>query len=381
MKKEIKELVDLYKIFSPSFQEQELSEYVQKKLKAAGVKFELMDDQIFSIKEGKPLLSAHMDQVSVQAITKVKMKKGKIKADGNLGADDKNGVWILLQLIRKYPDEVSFIFSTGEETVTQNDISDWLTVYGEELEKKVPYGLVFDRRGKGDIIGEMNEYCTEEFSNDVEACIGDLGYSGTMGVFSDADALSEHLSCVNLSCGYYKAHSEKEYTKVKELYNALAAGEKIINEMTQYYQKPIKYGGSWWRKSSAERGPAQDWLWDEDDRYHVWYCPICETIYLEDYMEDLDIDDDYTCADGCASKLMYYGECFDYELERLFDGDIPLTPENTRTYEETMFCPICGWYSYSNDEICADCGTTLLPTTPDGYTEPVDYHDEMLKEM
>lgn len=380
-KKELQELIDMYYIYSPSYKERDLSLYVQKKLRKAGIEFETFENQIYSLKEDKPLLSAHMDQVSVKAITKVEIKKGKIKADGNLGADDKNGVWILLQLIRKYPDDVSFIFSTGEETVTQCDIKDWINANWEFIDKHIPYALVFDRRGKGDIIGEFNEYCTQEFEDDVYACIDSLGFKPTMGVFSDADAISEHLSCVNLSCGFYNAHTEKEYTRIKSLYQGLYAGEKIITSMKQFYKAPEKYyGGRWYRQTGTHGTKDSTGWYYEDDQYHVWFCPMCDAIYLEDYMEDIDDCEFYICSEHkCGAALQYYGECYDYELERLFDGDVPLTTDTAQyEAEETKFCPQCGWYCTTANETCRDCGVALLPCEVDGYR---DYHDEMLKEM
>lgn len=371
---ELEELKDMYRIFSPSFYEQELSWYVQGKLIEAGVEFELMEDQIYSIKEGKPIFCAHLDQVSTMPISEITVNKGKIKGDGNLGADDKNGVWVLLQLLRKYSDDMSFIFSTGEETVTQCDIADLLKKKKDEIVGKIPFGIVFDRRGGGDIVGENNDYCVKEFEDDLHAVLGDLEYSPCIGLFSDADALSQYISCVNLSCGFHMAHTEKEYTVIAELYNALAAGEKIIKEVSGFYDKPVV--SNFWYGTKSYQSAYSGYY--DDDMYSVWYCPICEDIAIEDYIDDLDNEGDYICI-KCYSKLHYHGECYDYELERLFDGDIPLKDMKAHDTDDYVFCPICGWYTYMSDKtICPDCDTTLLKYVAEGY---IDYHDQALSGM
>ena len=309
MNKALKELVEMYMIFSPSEYEQELSLYVQDKLTKAGVEFKLHGDQVYSLKEGKPLLSAHMDQVSIKPLTKVKVQKGKIKGDGNLGADDKNGVWILLQMIRKFPEEVSFIFSTGEETIVQNDIKDLLRDE-KELIKTVPYGLVFDRRGKGDIIGEVNNYCVKEFEDDIAIVGEQFGYKPAVGVFSDADEISKYISCVNISCGYYRAHTENEYTVIKELKNALKFGFAIIKNIKQAYTKPDKLS-SWYSDRHDTKGAA----WGGYiEKYDIWKCKNCNDIYIEDYLRTIDINSNYICS-FCNTKLTYQGKWDDYEIE------------------------------------------------------------------
>jgi len=172
-------------------------------LTEAGIEFRVDEYlQIYNIIPNTPLLCAHQDQVGDTPIDKVvyikDRKKGLIiSGNGNIGADDKNGIFILLKLLTEFPN-ISFIFSTGEEA--RGDIESLLIQHSEELED-IKYGILFDRRNGSDIIGVMNNYCTQEMDDDLSLLGKKFGYESATGIFSDADALSDYISCVNLSCG------------------------------------------------------------------------------------------------------------------------------------------------------------------------------------
>jgi hypothetical protein len=135
----------------------------------------------------------------------------------SLGADDKNGIWIALLLLKRGVN-INFIFSHGEEcgcvgikqVVADTDIA-------QQIEKAA-YALVIDRRNKDDIIGYGNDYCLalddrlQKFAKD-----SGYGYTCAQGLCSDANHLSLLVETVNLSCGYYNAHSPSEYTNLSEL--------------------------------------------------------------------------------------------------------------------------------------------------------------------
>jgi hypothetical protein len=135
----------------------------------------------------------------------------------SLGADDKNGIWIALLLLKRGVN-INFIFSHGEEcgcvgikqVVADTDIA-------QQIEKAA-YALVIDRRNKDDIIGYGNDYCLA-LDDRLQKFAKDFGYGYTcaQGLCSDANHLSLLVETVNLSCGYYNAHSPSEYTNLSEL--------------------------------------------------------------------------------------------------------------------------------------------------------------------
>jgi putative aminopeptidase FrvX len=177
--------------------------------------------QIYSA-QGTALLSAHMDQVSQRPITKLFKGSSIWKADGNLGADDKNGIYIALAILRKNP-HLSFLFSTEEEIGGHPFPS---------VIKTSPYSLVFDRKGNSDIIGASNNYCSSTFESLIYRLSKKHKYQPTYGVYSDANQLSRmKIPTVNLSVGYYNAHTENEYTNINDLAKALSLGLHLIQSL------------------------------------------------------------------------------------------------------------------------------------------------------
>ncbi len=260
-------LKQLYWIHSPSGYEEGMQGFIRHELYKTGIPFETDNlNQIYRLDStDKPLVCAHSDQVKHKPLSTLTETNKKIYGDSNLGADDKNGIWIILNLLKEYPD-LNFIFSTEEEI--GGNIQNLLYNEQESIDN-IPYCLVFDRKGKGDIIGSMNDYCSNTFEKDVLTVGKSYGFKSNMGVWSDCDRLKDFINCVNISCGYYKAHTKKEYTVKKDLFNALEFAKAIIDNLTDYYfvetYEPVnsysKYGYSY-----------------PHDDYEVGdYCPYCES--------------------------------------------------------------------------------------------------------
>ena len=336
-------LEEMYLAHSPSFDEFEMFEIVTRELDKMGIKYEVDEYlQIYSIKENTPLLSAHMDQVGVNRVAKIVRKNGliygggivksklktvkkktkktsfkkKIKktpsfAYGNIGADDKNGVFIALAALAKAPN-TSFIFSTGEEAGGN---------IGVLLEKvdvsKCLYGIVLDRKGNGDIIGLMNDYCTKTFEKAVHRIGLEFGYEPSQGIFSDADALSNYISCVNVSVGYYNAHTEQEYTVIRDLKKALRFTLSILWRVKKNFAAPDKkafddywyYSGYKSYKSAKRQWVKGTPITNDDAPYYnenlFYYCPVCGLTYYED---DIGYSNDgfTACCPECATELERY---------------------------------------------------------------------------
>ncbi len=238
----MKILKELYAIRSQSGNEKNLSRYIQKHLDALKIDYEVDKfHQVFCLhNRNKPLIAAHQDQVlSVEPCKSIaENSEYIIGVGGNLGADDKNGVRLMLALLKKQPN-LNFIFSTQEETGS-GKIENILIKYANEL-RKIPYGLVLDRRGNSDIIGVDNDYCTLLFQNDIAKIGKRFSYLPNIGSFSDGDALSEYISCVNLSVGYFDAHKKSEYTCKKSFMKALSFTASIVENLTRHYRKPTKF--------------------------------------------------------------------------------------------------------------------------------------------
>ena len=95
-----------------------------------------------------------------------------------------------------------------------------------------------DRRGYKDLITTIGwtDLCSDEFLK----AIGyeKFGYQETEGLFTDVLTLKERgleISCINISCGYYEAHTDREFTVKKDLLNCLKLVEHIIETCTGVY--------------------------------------------------------------------------------------------------------------------------------------------------
>ncbi len=226
----IQDLINMYLIRSVSGKEDNLRDYVAHALILNNIPF-LEDEEgnIYRLSDNRPILSAHLDQVDTRKrLTTVSISGGSIIGDANLGADDKNGVWIVLNLvIADKGRTLNFIFSTGEEIGGIG--ARFLASKRAKTLKTCPYCLVFDRKGNGDIIGVENYYCSQDLQADCANIGLEYGYTPTNGVWSDADTFRDHVACVNLSCGYQSAHTDQEHTSIAGIKNALAYGQALIN--------------------------------------------------------------------------------------------------------------------------------------------------------
>ena len=238
-------LINIYCIHSPSKKEGLLSKYIQSLLDKAGIEYKVdKHHQIYNINPNKPLVCAHMDQVQQTSCEYTVIHNEYIYGFNDhkqvgLGADDKNGVWILIKLLQQYPD-LSFIFSVQEETGGKiYDLCQDIDI------SNIPYALIFDRKGGGDIIGASNNYCCNDLEQAIATIGEDYGYESAQGIYSDCDALSEYIACANLSCGYYNAHTDNEYTNVKELVNALDFGKALINDLPRQRYKLANNHNYW----------------------------------------------------------------------------------------------------------------------------------------
>ena len=331
-------LIDLYKIRSPSGQEREIKEYVEDFLKREKIKYNIDKyNQIFYLKKNTPLICAHMDTVELEPSTEFYMEYGGriLGKESFLGADDKNGVWILLNLIKIFKNSISFIFSTEEESMKMNIAS---IFDNRKILDSIKYCLVFDRRDGGDIIGTRNGYCNEDLENDIAEIGKEFKYKPASGIVSDCDAISTYgIPCVNLSCGYYKAHTKKEYTILKELIRSYKFGVKILKTLDKTYSRvePILLPnknimvddcishecpncGFELLDDKIKKGVCPFCNTEIEDSTELFMCDLCRETFPEEDLYEIEVNSEklYIC-DDCFYTLYEYcdncGEAFPIE--------------------------------------------------------------------
>lgn len=261
-------LSTLYRTYAPSGNERNMRIVVRIYLEGIRQRYSISPEGVlYRLEPGKPLICAHMDHIDISPCVRVEFEtKGEPIVRGfdaagkqtNLGADDKNGIFIALKLIQSFGKDINFIFSVEEEI--GGVCREFLQGFSEERTNSIPYGLIFDRRGGGDVIGTSNAYCEGDFEDAVLDIAEKFGYRRSTGTFSDCDHISEFIPCVNLSCGYYNAHTANEYTVLPELENALSLGRALIQGLgNRSFERPGSLFTSW--------GRELEW-WEDENEYN-----------------------------------------------------------------------------------------------------------------
>lgn len=266
MNKEL--LFHLYEIHSPSGSEKQMRRFVRKQAYACGATSVETDKfgNLLVVKgesETYPCLAAHLDQVQrnhsrdfrvVEIDGDVLGWSPKCHEQQGLGADDKNGIFICLEMLRKF-DALKCVFFVQEETGGHGSDNVSLDFF-----KDCRFVIEPDRKGCSDLITSMccGNVCSEDFQN----AIGyqQYNYRFDRGTFTDVANLVERgvgISCLNLSCGYYSAHTDHEITVLAHLQNCMDFVEHIIETCTDVY--PFVYEAPTYSYGKYGLGKYGDW--------------------------------------------------------------------------------------------------------------------------
>lgn len=238
----------LYSICSPSGKEQKMMTFLCSYIKQLPGNIAVSKDKfgnLYVVKgeaETYPCLVSHIDQVSrcnhskdFKAVETREVIFGyspKHKRFENLGADDKNGVFICLECLKKY-DSIKVVFFREEETGCRGSSEAVMSFFDD-----VRFVIQPDRKGNSDLITSIgySDLCSEKFMEAIEP--EKWGYMEENGLMTDILTLKEkglEVSCLNVSCGYYNAHTDEEITVKKDLMKSLLFVEHIIEECTNTY--------------------------------------------------------------------------------------------------------------------------------------------------
>lgn len=145
-----------------------------------------------------------------------------------LGADDKVGVWLLLQLMRAKV-KGTYVFHLGEECGRLG--SSWIAKNKAEELKKFKRAIAFDRNGYKDVIGYQcsGQCCSREFADKLAklltkgAGVPTITYLPMVhGSYTDTASYVDIIpECTNISCAYFDAHTSSEHFDWEYLRNCL----------------------------------------------------------------------------------------------------------------------------------------------------------------
>ncbi len=195
------------------------------------------------------LLVAHLDTVHSQPVKQIcKTGNGEIlMSPQGIGGDDRCGVYALNAAYEQSEAKPWLLFTCDEE-VGGVGASTFCTKYRKGVLPKeldqLKLIIEIDRKGKNDAVYYN---CGNK---DFEDYITGKGFKTASGSFSDISYVAPELgvAAVNLSSGYYNAHTLHEYINRKQLENTIKKVVEIITESVapefpQYEYVEDFYGG------------------------------------------------------------------------------------------------------------------------------------------
>lgn len=235
-------LKQLYQINSYSGSEDEIRRFVLQQV--ADLPLQFIQDSFGNVfitkgvSESYPCVSAHFDEVHQPCMRNIQELDGIIFAINEkgervgIGADDKNGIWLALELLKSL-DVLKVALFVQEEKSTYEGYRHGSDDCDLTFFNNVKFVLQCDRKGAGDLV----TYCTKK---EIRLCDDDFvpewilqkyGYAPVEGGVTDVVHLKNrglHIPCCNISCGFYNAHKAEEYTNVAELLNCFEFVKMII---------------------------------------------------------------------------------------------------------------------------------------------------------
>ncbi len=188
-----------------------------------------------------PCIVAHLDQVQERHSKDFRCYEAedviigfspKRREQQGLGADDKVGLWIGLRCLQEF-ECIKLAFFVGEEIGCKGSEQADMSFFDD-----CRFVIEPDRRGHDDLITQIgwSPLCSDDFLKDIG--YKQFGYKEADGMMTDIEALKDNglaISCINLSCGYYKPHTDQEFIYKPAVSNCLNLVEHIIETCTKVY--------------------------------------------------------------------------------------------------------------------------------------------------
>ena len=275
--------------------QKDLKAYLKRWLKSNGYKPIVEDGYIYAEGSEPVCVTAHMDTVhpTLPKAIIIEKHEGKtiISSPQGIGGDDRCGVYMIQRLVEQ-GFKPTIVFCEDEEIggVGSNKLLKNLELMDELA--KVKFFIELDRAHANDLVYYDDE--NEEFH---EWCSKVTGYKLDWGSFSDISHLcpDAKVSGVNISCGYYKAHTLQEYVVWEEMEASIEAAAKMLTEARKDEVKQFEYKediyGRW---DDFDKMPFNRKIKWYNDEYVIFF-------YNEDGKEDLNLYEANT-ADEAIGK-------------------------------------------------------------------------------
>jgi len=284
-------------------------------------------DYIYSEGSIPIALVAHLDTVFPRPAKEVfyDRQKNVIWSPDGLGADDRAGVFAIIQII-KMGLRPHIILTTDEEKGALG---------AEKLASKdcpfadLRYVIQLDRRGAIDCVFYSCD--NQPFTEYIES----FGFAEAIGSFSDISVICPmwHVAGVNLSIGYRDEHSISEVLFVGHMLNTIDKVVRMLKEkdIPKFEYIPLVYDTEsarhmWFKWIAGKTNP--------DDKH----CHVCQREFLPEELilaKMLNGTREYFCVDCVSDKIDWCNCCGEaYEIS---PGD-----------KRTGLCEDCWYDAYYN---------------------------------
>ena len=234
-------LKQLYRICSKSGREGEIKRFVLDSLKDVPLFVE--EDEIGNLFITKgvagryPCIAAHLDEIHSPCQRETVVEGDVIYTVDRLwnrvgcGADDKNGLWVIMNLLQSEPVLKVALF-VQEERNGELAGCRGARVCDLAFFTDVKFVIECDRKGASDVVNiGKGDTCLCDSSFIPAHLLQKYHYEMVRGGKTDVVELKMRgleIPVCNISCGYYNAHKNSEYTKFSELQNCLEFVKDII---------------------------------------------------------------------------------------------------------------------------------------------------------
>ena len=185
-----------------------------------------------------PCIVAHMDTVHdiSEDLTAVQIGQNIVgfnrasMRQAGIGGDDKVGVFIALECVRRF-DDIKAVFFRDEETGCEGSYLANVSFFED-----CNFILQCDRRGCQDFVIEASgiELSGPEFQSAVEPFLDAYRYRMVTGQMTDVMALKDlgvGCSAANISCGYFNPHTEEEFVHLACVEHCLGLVVALISHL------------------------------------------------------------------------------------------------------------------------------------------------------
>lgn len=260
MKERKRTIAILKKICKKS--QRELKRYAGDLLAGVGYDVDSADGYLFATKEGGApvLLVAHLDTVHSEGVKWVSITGAKLSSPQGIGGDDRAGVFAVLELAKKHGCAV--LLTEDEEIGCVGANKFTLSKHVDAVAEGVKFIIELDRRGDRDAV--FYDCANDDFTRLI---LSTGYYKEAIGSYSDISVIAPYIGVagVNLSIGYYNAHTLGEYIDADAVNRSILEASKLIDKAVKKYEYVPRQlsAREWWKDyralyEDAPRGEAVD---------------------------------------------------------------------------------------------------------------------------